>query len=215
VLLTPSLYDNLTIILETQNEITLMAALHETQKTNAKFQCYIIDLQALNILNEIYCNKLCFQLAHKEEKQDQLKGKLIGDGLPKMLTGDKFYKQVVEFTKWQKEQERLKATRQEEAVGYKTELAVWKEGKEQRNAKNKEQSEEFHIEVAAWDEWREKAKAKAKLHKFKKPKPKWGPLLKATPKPKQAIYVNKSGEEDTNVVGEEEGSESEVNDDKD
>ena len=58
-------------------------------------------------MNEIYCNKLCFQLAYKEEKQDHLKGKLIGDGLPKMLMGDEFYEWVVEFTKSQQKQERL------------------------------------------------------------------------------------------------------------
>jgi hypothetical protein len=138
VSLTLGPYDKLSIVPETQNEIVLLAALREAQETNARFQHRIIELQASNILNEIYCNKLRFQLAYKEEKQDQLKGKLIGDGLPKMLTGDEFYERVVEFTKWQQEQERLKAERQEDAAGYKIELAAWKEREKERKAKNKE-----------------------------------------------------------------------------
>jgi len=49
-------------------------------------------------------------------------GKLVGDGLPKMLTGDVFYECVVEFTKWEQEQEKQKAERRVDAAGYKLEV---------------------------------------------------------------------------------------------
>lgn len=212
VSLTPSPYDNLSIIPETQNEILLMAALREAQENNTRVQRRIIELQASNILNEIYCNKLRFQLAYKEEKQGQLKGKLIGDGLPKMLTGDEFYERVVEFTKWQQEQEKLRAERQEDAAGYKIELAAWNKEENERKAKNKERSEEFHMEVAAWNERREKAKGKGKLREFKEPKPKRGPLLKATLKPKRAD-ADEGENQDADAEGEqEEGSDVEADD---
>lgn len=72
-------------------------------------------------------------------------GKLVGDGLPKMLTGDIFYERVVEFTKWQQEQEKQKAERRVDTAGYKLELAAWKEKEKVRKIKNKERSEVFHV----------------------------------------------------------------------
>ena len=41
----------------------------------------------------------------------ELKGKLMEDGLPKLLTGDEFYEKVVEFTKWQRDQEAVKVVK--------------------------------------------------------------------------------------------------------
>ncbi|KAF9005557.1 hypothetical protein BDQ17DRAFT_1218267, partial [Cyathus striatus] len=65
---------------------------------------HISNLQSSNLLNKAYCNSLRFQLAFKEEKKaaGKGKGKLMGDGMPKLLSGDDFYEHVVEFTKWQK-----------------------------------------------------------------------------------------------------------------
>ncbi|KAF8838879.1 hypothetical protein BDN67DRAFT_871784, partial [Paxillus ammoniavirescens] len=63
----------------------------------------IITLQAQAVLNEAYCNKLHFQLTFKEEKNNPgAPGKLIIDGLPRLLSGNKFYERVVEFTRWRK-----------------------------------------------------------------------------------------------------------------
>jgi hypothetical protein len=210
--LTPSPYDNLTIIPKTQNEIILMAALREGQEANTRLQRRVIDLQASNILNEIYCNKLRFQLAYKEGKKDQLGGKLVGDGLPKMLTGDVFYERVVEFTKWQQEQEKQKAERRVDTAGYKLELAAWKDKEKERKTKNKERSEAYHAEVAAWNERKAAAKAKGNSRQFKELRPKLGPLLKAVPKPKRAVDVD--GDEEDDAEGEqEEGSDAEENED--
>jgi hypothetical protein len=67
------------------------------------------------------------------------------------------------------------------------------------------------MEVAAWNERREKAKQKGKLREFKGPKPKRGPLLKATLKPKRVIDADEGEEEDADAEGEQEVSDIEAN----
>ncbi|KAF9470034.1 hypothetical protein BDN70DRAFT_779237, partial [Pholiota conissans] len=140
------------IIPVTQNEKVLVAALRELQEENVKLRQHAVNLQATNVLNEIYCNKLRFQLAYKEEtkKKKTQKGKLVGDGLPRMLTGDAFYERVIEFTKWQKEQEQLKADRRDEAEGYKAKVDAWKEGEKLRIAANKARSAKYRTALENW-----------------------------------------------------------------
>jgi hypothetical protein len=67
------------------------------------------------------------QLAHYEEKKDKSKemGKLVGDGLPRRLSGDEFYEQVVEFTDRQKRAEREKAEQKEARVGRAEVMKEW------------------------------------------------------------------------------------------
>ncbi|TFK23857.1 hypothetical protein FA15DRAFT_593413 [Coprinopsis marcescibilis] len=89
---------------QTKSEAVLIAALSELKVENENLKHCLIELQATNILNETYCNKLRMQLAGKEEKatrKGEKRGKLMGDGLPHMLTDDEFYERVVEFTEWQ------------------------------------------------------------------------------------------------------------------
>ncbi|KAG1742270.1 uncharacterized protein EDB91DRAFT_1000947, partial [Suillus paluster] len=52
----------------------------------------------------LYCSQLRGQLANQEEKKQSKKknGKLMGDGLPRLLSGDDFYKRVVNHEKEQK-----------------------------------------------------------------------------------------------------------------
>ncbi|TFK17584.1 hypothetical protein FA15DRAFT_577952, partial [Coprinopsis marcescibilis] len=93
---------------ETTTEAVLIAALREATEEVKGLKQRVVELQASNILNEAYCNKLRFQLAMKEEKskaKGQKKGKLMGDGLPRMLTSDKFHEQVVQFTEWKRKDE--------------------------------------------------------------------------------------------------------------
>ncbi|KIJ59142.1 hypothetical protein HYDPIDRAFT_101249 [Hydnomerulius pinastri MD-312] len=95
----------------TRKEVLLVAALREAEERCAMYKKRVITLQAQAVLNEVYCNKLWFQLAFKEEKlaNPDAPGKLVEDGLPRLLSGDEFYERVVEFTQWQKEKELEKA----------------------------------------------------------------------------------------------------------
>ena len=76
----------LTIEPKTQNEVYLLAALHEAENRNARNEVYQYKLQASNILNEAYTERLRKALETKEEKRSK-RGttKLVGDGLPRVL----------------------------------------------------------------------------------------------------------------------------------
>ena len=88
-----------------------------------------IKLQASNILNEAYCGKLKQHLAHQEnKKKDKGKGTLVGDGLPWVLTGDAFYKAVVEFKKAKVAEERDAKIKKDARVVYMAAVNEWKEG---------------------------------------------------------------------------------------
>ncbi|KAG6328433.1 hypothetical protein ID866_10657 [Astraeus odoratus] len=77
-------------------EVLLLAALHDAEATNVALKQWLITLHASNILNEMYCAKLHSQLAQHERKKGRKgKGKVLGDGLPWLLSGDEFYNKVV------------------------------------------------------------------------------------------------------------------------
>jgi hypothetical protein len=118
----------LAIELKTKNEVVLFGALWEAEERCEAYEQCVITLQAQTVLNEAYCNKLHFQLAFQEEKKKNpgAHGKLIEDGLARLLSRDKFYEKVVEFTKWQKEKEVQKETRRAEREELKAVNADWK-----------------------------------------------------------------------------------------
>ena len=86
-----------TIQPKTSNEVLLLASLRESEAANITLKRRVIKLQAANVLNEMYCNMLRGQLAKQEEKgrKGKGKGKLMGDGLPRLLSSDEFYEKVV------------------------------------------------------------------------------------------------------------------------
>lgn len=53
-------------------------------------------MQSTAVLQKMYCKMLSSQLAAQEEKKLARKWeKLVGDGLPRLLTGDEFYHSVL------------------------------------------------------------------------------------------------------------------------
>ncbi|KAG1906589.1 uncharacterized protein F5891DRAFT_893910, partial [Suillus fuscotomentosus] len=92
---------------KTKNKILLLAALQGVEELCKFYRNRVITLQAQAILNEAYCNKLHYQLAFQEEKvtNPDAPGKLVNDGLLRLLSGDEFYERVVGFTRWQKQKE--------------------------------------------------------------------------------------------------------------
>ena len=108
---------------QTDNEILLLAALHESEAHNQVLLNCTIQLQAGNILHEAYCGKLKQHLAHQEnKKKDKRKGTLVADGLPWVVTGDAFYKVVVELKKLKAAEERVAETKKDARVVYATTL---------------------------------------------------------------------------------------------
>jgi hypothetical protein len=100
-----------TLVPQTADENLLLNTLHKRKLHAEGLQHQVLKLQAANVLNEMYCSMLWGQLAHYEKKNNTPKrtGKLVGDRLPRLLLGDEFYEQVVEFTNGQKRTELEKA----------------------------------------------------------------------------------------------------------
>ena len=78
----------------------------------------MLKLQATNILNEAYYSRICEQLAHLEAKKTELsgKGRLMGDGLPCLLSGDVFFEQVVDSDVAHRQEIERLCIREERAV---------------------------------------------------------------------------------------------------
>ncbi|EAU89147.1 hypothetical protein CC1G_08555 [Coprinopsis cinerea okayama7 len=135
----------------------------------------------------------------KEKKKGKKNTKLMGDGLPRMLSGDGFYEQVVKFTEWQQQQV--------EEAGRKADArTAWKEAVKEWEAKNAEidaAKEELKTEVAAWTKM--KNAARAKKTRFSIPKPQRD-IEKKAPKPtlKSFIAAAKKSLEQENVHGDDE-----------
>lgn len=74
--------DALAIEPKSKNEIILLAALRESEARAEQLKKRTVELQASNVLNEMYCNQLRRQLAYQENKKNEPKGKgkLVGDG---------------------------------------------------------------------------------------------------------------------------------------
>ena len=182
----------LTIQPTTLNELLLLAALHEAESRNVHAEIHAFELQASNILNEAYTERLRKALEAKEEKWGEKKGiKLVGDGLPKLLSSDEFYELAQDKEKEVCEVSRLKEARKEGWVAYDAAVEEWamadKERKDERGAIKANNTKT----KAAWD--KRKAAAVKKNKKFTEPKLKSMPLPKAIPRPKLKDFLDSRG----------------------
>ena len=117
-----------TLVPQTANENLLLDALRKREKYAEGLQRQVLELQAANVLNKMYCSMLQGQLAHyKKKKKNTPKGvgKLVGDRLPRLLSSDEFYEWVVEFTDRQKRTELEKAEQNEAKEGRAEVMKEW------------------------------------------------------------------------------------------
>lgn len=201
--------DALQINPKTMTEIILLGALRESEEREASLKRRVLELQAANILNEAYCSRLRGQLAHKEDKKanPKGKGKLMGDGLPCLLSGDWFYERVVEAEAWQRREEQEKAARLESRDERSKALERWKEKQEERKAVIAARRVEWEEEKKVWAD--EKAAAKLAKTRFEKKKPVLGKLPASIPRPKVTSVVEEDGEEDEDNPGDDDDDDSE------
>ncbi|KIK50671.1 hypothetical protein GYMLUDRAFT_116817, partial [Collybiopsis luxurians FD-317 M1] len=82
---------------ETELEEKLQHALCHLQHKYTTLKEQALVMQSTMVLNGAYCLCLREQLAAQEESQSRTKGKLMGNGLPKLLTSEAFVKWVEEF----------------------------------------------------------------------------------------------------------------------
>ncbi|KAG2109833.1 uncharacterized protein F5147DRAFT_652027 [Suillus discolor] len=157
------------VLPKTADEVLLLSSLREAEAANATLKRCMLELQAANVLNEMYCNVLRGQLANQEEKKQKGKAK-------RKL----FYERVVEFEREQKKAAADKQTRKADRERRAEELATWKRLEDQRKSQNK------------WQE--EKARAKAEGRRFSEKKPALGKLQGGIPRPKLNICEDDDGE---------------------
>ncbi|KAF9005350.1 hypothetical protein BDZ89DRAFT_966568 [Hymenopellis radicata] len=211
--------DTLTIKPETERERVFAEAMLQVEAENLALRRRMMELQASNILNEAYCTVLREQLAFKtgkaKKKKEEISGRLMGDGLPVLLTGDFFYERVVE---WEKEQSRKKTQKEDRRVAKEARnarLDKWKEQCQERLKDIEEINAAWEVEKVQWakrkQQWSDdKAAGKRVPARFGVPQPKRGPLPKAIPRPKLRERVETASDEGTDAddEGEDERSDS-------
>ena len=93
----PSHLTSIPIAPQNDREQLLFTIIQEVELENKLLRRQVMELQAANILNEAYCKTLWEQLAFKDKGKEKKEsgGRLMGDGLPVLLTDDFFMQRVV------------------------------------------------------------------------------------------------------------------------
>ena len=200
----------LAIVPTTANELLLLAALRESQSQNLRTEVHAFELQASNILNEAYAQRLCAKLAAQEEKRNKKKStKLVGDGLPRLLSGDEFYELAQEKEKEMHEATREKERKKDGRALYNVAVQEWEVEEQARRDAKVLATANIKKAIKAWEKKRDSAKAKGT--RFTLIKPKADPATKAAPKPKLrdflgAVAESQEPESSGDDVGEGEAS---------
>ncbi|KAH7917347.1 hypothetical protein BV22DRAFT_1135484 [Leucogyrophana mollusca] len=104
----------------TEAERQLQDALRELEWCEENAKRKMIGMQAAAVLQTKYCNRVQSQLATQEKKKTKKNGtKLVGDGLPHLLTGDIFVAQ------WKAAEKARIEWNKAVKVIYETEMAQW------------------------------------------------------------------------------------------
>ncbi|KAJ7861104.1 hypothetical protein B0H14DRAFT_3619951 [Mycena olivaceomarginata] len=174
----------------------------------------MVALQSALVLNGAYVDVVREQLAAHEQKKSRSnkKGRLVGDGLPRLLTWREFVQRVTEFEQAAREKaeslQKRKATREEKSEAMKR----WKVLDDQRKERNKEIKKEHAIRVAEWEAERDLAKIQHRRPGWTKPSLK---NLLFSPLPKPGYAVEKRGKSVDSGSDDDEGSRDKGQGDKD
>ncbi|KAJ7910323.1 hypothetical protein B0H13DRAFT_1615782 [Mycena leptocephala] len=164
-------------------ERELQAALREQQTKNKAQKSQMVAMQSALVLNGAYCDLVRSQLAAQEEKsKKKKKGRLVGDGLPRLLMAREFVRRVAEFEEKATEKatalEQRKATRAEKSEA----LKQWKILDDERKERNKAIKNDWQERVREWEAERGLAKEEHRRPRWTKPSLK-GLLFSPLPKP--------------------------------
>ncbi|KIJ99201.1 hypothetical protein K443DRAFT_53155, partial [Laccaria amethystina LaAM-08-1] len=135
----------------TETEVLLLAALQESHKSNEYLTNRNIALQAGNLLNEAYCAKAKGALQFQEEKKKKKKRQgTLPDGLPCVLTGDRFYEERVNFEKERRAEEREKENRKDLRAEWKAAKEKWQQAEDTRKALKERETAKYEEALAVW-----------------------------------------------------------------
>ncbi|KAJ7120325.1 hypothetical protein C8R44DRAFT_588239, partial [Mycena epipterygia] len=147
------------------------AALRKAHEKNTSQKRQMIAIQSALVLNGAYVDLVRGQLAAQEKKKDRgnKKGRLVGDGLPRLLTARDFVRRVTEFEQdtAQKAEalKKRKVTREEKSEA----LKEWKVLDDQRKERNREIRREHAIRLTEWEAERDLAKQQHRRPGWNKP----------------------------------------------
>jgi hypothetical protein len=179
----------------TDMERKLQQALLEANNRNMHQKGLITGLQSATVLQGKYCEMVQSQLAGDEEKKKGTKrGRLMGDGLPKLLTDADFIARVAEHEENQVKEVAEKEARKLTRTTCKAELEAWVVAKAVRTEANQKLVDGWKLEVAGWEQKQLKMKNNGKSHGWGKapPRPK---MVPAIPKPgAQAVAAGDGGD---------------------
>ncbi|KAF7319606.1 hypothetical protein HMN09_00301000 [Mycena chlorophos] len=142
----------------------------------------LILMQSSLVLNSAYYDLIRGQLAAQDEaRKRKASGRLVGDGLPRLLTSKEFVDRVTAFKEAAEKKKAELASRKASATERKTLMSEWKKLDDERKAQNEQIRAEYKDELRDWEE--EKARVgSGRRVGWKKPVLK-GRLLPPVPKP--------------------------------
>jgi len=163
---------------------TYQDALRQSYTREDQSKAELIRVQSSVVLQAMFCERLSSQLAAQEEKQKSAhkkKGKLVGDGLPRLLTGDEFHGRVVEHEKVVVEEDKAREERRKQRDERVEVMGPWKEAETARLERNRVQRQTYKDELALWEAERDLAKVERRRTRWAQPK--LGKLESPLPKP--------------------------------
>lgn len=153
-----------------------------------------VELQSTMVLQRLYCGRVRRQLLAKEQKASKSKkkgGKLMGDGLGRILTEDEFYQRVQEHSAAQEEEEIDKEARKQARETRAAEIVLWEIEKGEIQCRNDMQKVDLKAALVDWEgekHYALDAGERLKVWLLDNPKPKQSDeefmLEKVPPKPK-------------------------------
>jgi DDE superfamily endonuclease len=195
--------DLLAVEPETEMERKLQEALREANDRNAAQKGALLGLQSTAVLHDRYCEIVRSQLAGQEEKKlGKRKGKLVGDGMPRLLTDADFIARVVAHTEEQERVLAAAAARKVAKTSRKVILDQWEADKERRTKENEVLLAEWNVVKAAWEARRDAMKEDGKKRGWGKQPPR-PQMVPAIPKPKAQTVADDDAEDEEGSVGKE------------
>lgn len=167
----------------TEKEKELQNALREAEMREACLKGKVMGLQTAVILQDVYLGRTRSQLAAKEKKnKTRANTKVIGDGMPRLVTGSAFYNWVDTQTQAQEDEEAAKEVRRVEREAQKRAVEEWAVEEQERKSRNDAITAKWKNAVAEWVVERDLAKEEHRRPRWKKPVR--GPVERPIPRPK-------------------------------
>ncbi|KAF8142262.1 hypothetical protein K438DRAFT_1553664, partial [Mycena galopus ATCC 62051] len=135
----------------------LQSSVRELLMVNEQQNIQLAQMQSSLVLNGAYCDLVRGQLAAQEEsKKAKQKGRLVGDGMPRLLTATAFVTRVETFQKAAEakvsQQSERKITREER----KKAMAEWEELERVRKVENVAIRAQWQVDCKAWEAERDR-----------------------------------------------------------